>query len=48
MLDGSKIISNSRYHGMDFQKNMTLGKTQTVSTLMTVPRYWEKTTTILI
>ena len=47
-LDGSEIISNSRYDGMDFWKNMTLGKTQMVLTPMTVPRYWEKTMTILI
>ena len=48
MLDGSEIVSNSRYDGMDFWKNMTLGKTQMVLTLMMVPGYWEKTTTILI
>ena len=47
-LDGSEIVSNSRYDGMDFRKNMTLGKMQTVSTLMMVPGYWEKMTTILI
>ena len=48
MLNGSEIVSNSRYNGMDFRKNMTLGKTQTVLTLMMVPGYWEKTMTILI
>ena len=47
-LNGSEIVSNSRYDGMDFRKNMTLGKTQTVSTPMMVPGYWEKMTTILI
>ena len=48
MLNGSEIISNSRYDGMDFRKNMTLGKMQTVLTPMTVPGYWEKTMMILI
>ena len=47
-LDGSEIVSNSRYNGMDFRKNTTLGKMQMVSTLMMAPGYWEKTTTILI
>ena len=48
MLDGSEIVSNSRYNGMGFRKNMTLGKTQMVSTLMMVPGYWVKMTMILI
>ena len=48
MLNGSEIVSNSRYNGMDFWKNMTPGKMQMVLTLMTVPRYWEKTMMILI
>ena len=46
-LDGSEIISNSRYDGMDF-RSMTLGKTQTVSIPMTDPESWERTTMISI
>ena len=48
MLNSSEIVSNSRYNGMDFRKNMTLGKMQMVLTLMMVPGYWEKTMMILI
>ena len=48
MLNGSEIASNSRYDGMDFRRSMTLGKTQTVSILMTDPESWERTMMISI
>ena len=48
MLNGSEIISNSRSDGMDFQKSMIPGKTQTASILAMDPGCWERTMTISI
>ena len=48
MLNGSEIVSNSRYDGMDFRRSMTLGKMQTVSIPMTDHGSWERTMMISI
>ena len=48
MLNGSEIVSNSRFNGMDFQKSTIPGKTRMASILTMDPRCWERTTTILI
>ena len=47
-LYGSKIVSNSRYNGMDFQRSMTLGKTWMALIPTMGPASWERRMTILI
>ena len=46
--DGSEIVSNSRFNGMDFQKSTIPGKTQMALILMMDPGCWERMTTISI
>ena len=48
MLDGSKIDSSSRFDGKDSQRNMTLGKMLTISTLTTDPDSYKREMTISI
>ena len=47
-LDGSEIVSNSRFDGMDFQKSTIPGKMWMALILTMDPRCWERTTTISI